>query len=333
MEFQKYSSLESAQKQKTVNAAVDAGHAKILYGVSEKIHGANFGIHYDAEATGPIAIQFSRRTGFLEEDETFYSHVKIEQTLLKRMTKLIGMMEALGEVSTISVYGEIHGGTLNGVTEQGCKKVQKEVQYSPRTQFAAFDLIIDGNYLPMVTMTNFLGACGFHLAPLIGIYESLEEALAVSNTFKSRVPALLGFEVEGDNFAEGTVIRPWGRDIYLPNGKHFILKNKSSAFFETKVAKVASVEADLTKFDQKLFSLISRNINETRFNAVVSKEKELTSKDFGRILGLFMKDAINDFDEDDDIPARNLADDWSRVNKELSKVAQVIVRNYWTTEL
>ena len=331
MEFQKYNSLEQANKQKTINAAVDAGHAKILYGVTEKIHGANFGIHY-FNSTGQI--KFSRRSGFLEENETFYSHVKIEQALIKRMNGLIEFFGALGSFEKLSVYGEIYGGTLHGITEVGCKKVQKEVQYSPKTQFAAFDIVIDGNYLPQGSAYSYLASVGFHMAPLIGIYESLEEALVVPNDMQSRVPTLLGYEVEGDNVSEGTVIRPWAADIYLPNGKHFILKNKNAKFKETG-DKVAKVQEPMNDHDEKLFGAMSLYITTNRFNAVISKEKELTSKDFGRILGLFMKDAITDFDEDSNsgLLARNLADDWGQVNKALQKVAAEIVRHYWTTEL
>lgn len=329
MKFQKYSSLEQASKQKTINAAVDAGYAKILYGVTEKIHGANFGIHYSNE-TGQI--KFSRRSGFLDEGETFYSHTKIERALIKRMQKLIEAFGKHGKFDTLTVYGEIYGGSLNGETEQGCKRVQKEVQYSPKTQFAAFDVLVDGEYLPQGVAYSFLGTVGFHMAPLIGIYESLEEALAVPNDLQSRVPLLLGYEVEGDNVSEGTVIRPWNQDIQLPNGKHFILKNKNAKFKEKGTAKVAKPQEELSEHDKVLFGHISGYLVESRLNAVISKEKELTQKDFGRILGLFMQDAIKDFDDDfdgEEVCVRDTADDYKRLNRELQKVAQLVVRGYW----
>ena len=333
MEFQKYNSLEQASKQKTVNAAVDAGHANIMYGVTEKIHGANFGIHW-SNVTDEI--KFSRRSGFLDEGESFYAHTKIADALIKRMHKLI---MALGkEVRTVTVYGEIYGGLLNGKTAQGSKKVQKEVQYSPETQFAAFDLIVDGVYTSQsVAYRTLMGIADFHMAPLIGICVNLEDALAVPNDMQSRVPALLGYEVEGHNVMEGVVIRPWAWDIYLPNGSHFILKNKNAKFKE-KDTKVAKPQEPMSLTDEALFMSLSLYITTNRFNAVVSKEKELTSKDFGRILGLFMQDAIKDFDDnydgkDEDITARDIANDWKRVNKELQKVASEIVREYWTTEL
>jgi Rnl2 family RNA ligase len=328
MDFQKYNSLEQASKQKVINAAVDAGHSKIRYGVTEKIHGANFGIHWSAEEG---VIKFSRRSGFLEAGETFYAHTKISNALYKRMHKLIEYLNNHSDFSTIAVYGEIYGGILNGETAQGSKRVQKEVQYSPETQFAAFDIIVDGHYLPQSAAYSLLGRSGFHMAPLIGIYDSLEKALAVPNDLQSRVPQLLGYEVEGDNVSEGTVIRPWAADIYLPNGSHFILKNKNAKFKE-KGTKVAKPQEPMSLGDELTFTAISLYLTETRLNAVISKEKELTQKDFGRIMGLLMQDAINDFDEDnesDDITMKDGADDYKRLNRELQKVAQLVVRQYW----
>jgi Rnl2 family RNA ligase len=327
MEFQKYNSLEQANKQKTINAAVDAGHASIMYGVTEKIHGANFGIHWTTES----GTRFSRRSGFLEEGESFYSHTKIESALLERFNRLLKIAVDAGHTS-VSVYGEIFGGVMNGVSAQGSKRVQKEVQYSPETQFAAFDVVLDGDYLPQVSAYNLLGFVGFHMAPLIGVYNTLEEALAVPNDMQSRVPGILGYEVEGDNVMEGVVIRPWNQDIYLPNGKHFVLKNKNAKFKE-KGNEPAKVQDPMGYTDGYIFEEMSLYITENRFNAVISKEKELTQKDFGRILGLFMQDAISDYDEDGDLNVKDVVDDWKRVNKELQKLATVIVRNYWTTEL
>lgn len=337
MEFQKYNSLEQAHSQKMINAAVDAGYANIPYVVTEKVHGANFGIHWE-KATDQIT--FSRRSGFLEEGETFYAHVKIEVKLIESMRKLLDNLERVGEqyvnAETATVYGEIFGGTLNGKTAQGSKRVQKEVQYSPETEFAAFDLIVDGNYVTPWDATPILDwVAGFYVAPIIGMFETLEEALAVPNDAQSRIPFELGYTVEGDNIIEGTVIRPLKEDIYLPNGKHFILKSKNEKFKEKGTAKVAKVAEPLSDEDTTLHMALSTYLTENRLNAVISKEKEVTQKDFGRILGLFMQDAIAEYEEQLEYGnrARYMADEWDRVNKSLQKIASQIVRKYWTTEL
>jgi Rnl2 family RNA ligase len=336
MEFQKYNSLEQASKQKVINAAVDAGHANIRYGVTEKIHGANFGIHWSSESG---VIKFSRRSGFLDEGETFYAHTKIEDALCERMHKLVKYINSVniqegGEgVDTLIVYGEIYGGILNGETAQGSKRVQKEVQYSPETQFAAFDIVVNSHYLPLVAASGLLFTAGFHIAPLIGIYDSLEEALAVPNDLQPRVPQMLGYEAEGDNVSEGTVIRPWAADIYLPNGAHFILKNKNAKFKEKGAAKVAKPLEPMSSGDEDIFNEVANYLVESRLNAVISKEKELTQKDFGRIMGLFMQDALTDYDNDfvSDKTGhmKDRAYDYKRLNRELQKVAQGIVRQYW----
>jgi hypothetical protein len=111
------------------------------------------------------------------------------------MERLIAGFFNIDTFTTVTVYGEIYGGLLNGETAQGSKKVQEEVQYSPETQFAAFDIVIDGKYLSQGGAFALLDMAGFHKAPLIGIYYSLEDALAVPNDLQSRVPEMLGYEV------------------------------------------------------------------------------------------------------------------------------------------
>lgn len=330
MEFQKYNSLEQAHNQKMINAIVDAGYGNIPYIVTEKIHGANFGIHWNKKTD---EIKFSRRSGFLEEGESFYAHVKIEVGLKERMRKLVDHNKG---AETITVYGEIFGGTLNGETAQGSKRVQKEVQYSPETEFAAFELIIDGRYIDPYTSYSMLDwRAGFQTVPVIGVFDTLEEALAVPNDEQSRVPSDLCYTVEGNNVSEGVVISPFMAVHYLPNGKRVILKNKNAKFKEKGTAKVAKVATPLSDGDVQLHEALSTYLTENRLNAVISKEKEVTQKDFGRILGLFMQDAIAEYEEQFEygVKARNQADAWDRVNKSLQKIASEIVRKYWTTEL
>jgi hypothetical protein len=120
------------------------------------------------------------------------------------------------------------------------------------------------------------------------------------------------------------------------------LKNKNSKFKEKGTAKVAKPLEDMSAVDVALFTMVSMYLVESRLNAVISKEKELTQKDFGRIMGLFMQDAINDFTEDaikdeedldlnddEEFNLKKMAEDYKRLNRELQKVAQLVVRQYW----
>lgn len=85
MDFTKYSSLTNVS-QKFINKITEQGYADIPYIVNEKVHGANFGIHWDAEN----GVSFSKRSGFLEESEVFYAHTKIADEFEGNSKGLLG---------------------------------------------------------------------------------------------------------------------------------------------------------------------------------------------------------------------------------------------------
>lgn len=289
MDFTKYSSLTNVS-QKFIDKITELGYANIPYIVNEKVHGANFGIHWDAEN----GVRFSKRSGFLEEGEVFYAHTKIADEL---STRILAMANEL-DVTTISVYGEIFGGSFYGDQEVGSKKIQKEVEYSPKTEFMAFDLITDGNYMCGQGSLEVLDLYGFQCPPYFGKFNSLQEALQVANDMDSEVPDQLGFTAKEGNIMEGVVIKPAWDDIILPNGKRLIIKNKNSKFSEKNNTKEVKVPVELSDHAKTLVVSLSTYINPNRLSNVLSKEGILTAKDFGRILGLFVQDAISEWNED-----------------------------------
>ncbi len=322
MEFTKYNSLENV-KQKFITSLIDQGYGSMKFVATEKIHGSNFGIHIDN-----TEIKFSRRNAFLEECEQFNGHMRIAGTLIEASHQLRTLLPS---ANNIIVFGEICGGSLNGKKKEGAKKIQGEVQYSEDTEFLVFDIKVDGEYLPFNEVEYLVGFTRFELVPIVGI-GTLTEVLGFANDSDSVVPAMLGYDAPeaGTNFKEGNVIAPYKQTVRLPNGKRLIFKDKNSKFKESKAEKPKTVFEPLSKGAAEALKGLLVLITPQRLDNVISKELDLNSKDFGRIMGLLMQDAIEEYDEEYVTPAKEVAgDDWKRVIKIVQKDAQDLTRSYF----
>ena len=323
MNFTKYSSLTNVSE-KFINKLVAMGHHDIPYIVNEKIHGANFGVHWDRKN----GVRFSKRSGFIKEGEVFYAHTKLVDNLTG---KILNLRDTYEECESISVFGEIFGGSFYGDQEIGSKRVQKEVQYSPKTEFMAFDVKLGDTYIDGHGAMCILQLHGFTCPPHLGVFNTLEEALKVANDMESKVPAQLGFTAKEGNIMEGVVIKPAYKDIVLPNGKRLIIKNKNSKFTEKNSEKKVVNIKELSPHAKQLVESLSSYINGNRLSNVVSKEGTLTSKDFGRIMGLFIQDAITDFNEDTESNFKELLDsEYKQALKTINTIARGVLLEDWT---
>jgi len=331
MKFEKYTSLTNSYKQKTVNHLIDNGFGNVAYWVSEKIHGANFGVHLNVKSG---EVRFSKRTSFLGTDSCFYSCHLIESELTDYITTLFNSIGSACD-ETLSVYGEIFGGSFYGEQEGGSKRVQSGVEYSTKTEFAAFDVKVDDTYLPPSSFIHELEEAGFYVVPTLGFTETLQEALDITNTFESVVPSALGFAAKDGNISEGKVIRPFTKDLLTPDGSRIILKDKTPSFSE-KSSKPKKVVVELPKEGEEVLNSISEFITHNRLMNVISKEEDLTQKDFGRIMGLLTQDALSDYYSDNlTLPSVFKEEHkvyWKELIKEINKESSQIVRDYWKQE-
>lgn len=325
MNFKKYRSLENL-KQRFVNIIEDHGYANEPYIVTEKIHGANFGIHYSSSAPIP---KFSRRNGFLQEGEDFYNHTSMIESFIDSGDHLKALFP---DASVIRIYGEIFGGYLDGVQMQGAKRVQGSVFYSPKNEFMAFEVQVDDVVLSVVETVAILHRVGIPFVPIVGWAESLTQALDFPNDTNSAVPALLGYESPLVNIKEGNVILPV-KHLVFSNGNKVILKDKNDKFKESKTPRPTSTPVKLSEQGGELLNELLSHVTENRLENVLSKEQKdnLTGKDFGRILGLLIVDCLDQYEEDHPtIKPKTLADEeWPAVNKVLNKEVQVVVREYF----
>jgi Rnl2 family RNA ligase len=276
-------------------------------------------------------VKFSRRGAFLGDNASFYSYEMVTKDLTD---KIIGLYESLQGAckESLSVYGELFGGSFYGDQAEGCKRTQSAIEYSPKTEFAAFDVKVDGTYLAPINFLYLLEDADFYLVPTIKFTESLQEALDLSNTFESLVPAQLGYTPKEGNIAEGKVMRPFVSDLLAPSQSRIILKDRTESFSE-KATKAKKTAIDLTREAEEDLNLICEYVTSNRLNCILSKEEELTQKDFGRIMGLLTQDALTDYLDDNDINLVDLKElhkvCWKTLIRQVNQESSVIVRQYW----
>ncbi|MFW9608304.1 MAG: hypothetical protein ACMV14_07695, partial [Prevotella sp.] len=128
---------------------------------------------------------------------------------------------------------------------------------------------------------------------------TLDECLRFSNEFPTTIPSLFGLPDIDNNICEGVVIRPI-TPMYLRNGDRVLIKNKNERFAEKKSIrkrnKMLEVPIEQSPELISLIDEISQFVTENRLANVVSHIGEVhVPKDFGKIMGLFAKDALEDF--------------------------------------
>lgn len=208
--------------------------------VTEKIHGANFGIVSDGSE-----FRFAKRKEFLQPDEDFFDYQSLAEKLVHQVKEIFRILQAeWTRLVRVCVYGELFGGEYSHPEVPAVphlQAVQTGIYYSPKIEFCAFDIALEekGNsdlryYLDYDKALKIFQQVGMMGAePLfIGKYE---EALAYNLGFDSTIPALLGLPpLPFGNPAEGIVIKPV-KSIYVetPKGRFRpILKIKIPEFAE-----------------------------------------------------------------------------------------------------
>ena len=303
MEFKKYDSLENAYRQKFVDACQNLGIQDWVATV--KVHGANFGFISDGTDVTPF-----KRTSVIGKnpDTSMYEFYGCNDVVERYRDKIVQMCFSIGGGETVYVYGELYG--------QG---VQKEINYGQK-DFIIFDIKVGNSWLTWDEVNYMAEKFGLPVVPELG-RGTLQEMLEISPEF------VCPLSPTGDR-SEGLVIKPLtDADMMLPTGSRPIVKNKSKAFSEKKhrePKKPYSVPAHL----QKLVKDFSQYLNENRLSNVLSKidRTTITQKDFGKVLGMLIQDAKEEFERDEYEISK---DDWKGVGKSVNKIAGEVLRKEW----
>ncbi|RUS26442.1 hypothetical protein BC938DRAFT_470766 [Jimgerdemannia flammicorona] len=236
-----YISIEHSYASRANSFANDPRAKRTPWVVLEKVHGANF-----AFSTDGLDLVCSKRSAPLAEHEPFYGWQDVRErhrevvTTCWRIMRERGMLPSPDPGSaepvppTVTIYGELFGGLYAHPSlpdpPVDTTAVQREVQYSPRNEFLAFDLHDGREFLDYDMMAELLEATGVpYLRPLRTC--SLNDALRYNPRFETTIPQLLGLPRIAGNMAEGVVIRPV-KELMATGGQRMILKIKADEFSE-----------------------------------------------------------------------------------------------------
>lgn len=290
--FQKYKSIENHYREKFIHDTL-AFHPVYLtakYIATEKIHGANFQINFHVVSGShgsAIEVSYGKRSGFIEKDESFYNHLDTlnRPEYQDLINNICSYMRRIG-YSDIILYGEFAG-----------PGVQSGVDYGKQKFVKFYDVVFDGKYQIWPIFMEFMKIVGGidYVVPVVGIFDTLEEALAVEVEGKL---SLIN-PVEG-NVWEGVVIKPYDTMDYNKDGEQvlFYIKKKDSHFAD-KQKKSKDTRTDLP---QELFDAqhaFSEYLTETRLQDVISKHGPITNQSqVGEYIKYMMNDAKIDYIKD-----------------------------------
>ncbi len=320
MSFVKYTSLENSYRQAFVDKCDMLGVRDWV--ALEKLHGANFS--FIVEFNGEYTVTPAKRTSAIGANATgdydFYgctSVVEAHKPKVEAVANYLWARGIVGDGETVIVYGELAG-----------KGVQKEVNYGDK-DFWAYDIYVPEREV-FLDWDDVLDACRF--AEIKTTHEmargTLVELLKIDPLFKSfHTPV----EHEGDNVAEGFVVKQLTAEKRLHNGSRAILKVKNEKFKEkkNKAGKTPRSAVVLTEEQEKLHAEFSCYLTENRLRNVLSKLETVTQKQFGMVSGLFIKDAKDEFERDELNETAISRDDWDVIRRSLTNIANEILRKNW----
>ncbi|MGB1242189.1 MAG: RNA ligase, Rnl2 family [Chitinophagales bacterium] len=326
--FKKYNSIENTYRTEFLNRIKGHGFWEDEFVVQEKTHGANLSYWTD----NGVDFYAGKRTGKIEEKEAFYNYEIILGELKPKFMRIWDSLKIKSpDLLQMTIFGELIGGNYphpEVTADKKAMKVQKGVYYSPQNHFYAFDILLNSEKYVDVEEANVYFEKEELLYAKTLFKGSFSECLEYRNSFPSTVPAILGLPEIEDNICEGVVIRP-AITSYFNNGTRVILKNKNETWAERKqFRKSIRKEEQLPEKIVKLREAISTYVTENRLNNVLSKIGAVTLKDFGKVMGLFSKDIVEDFLKDYEEVVNDLEkQEWKSVKKSISYEASGMVRN------
>lgn len=307
MQFKKFSSLENTYRTNLIEKVIEEGIPTDNWIVTEKVDGANFSFWCDGEQ-----VKVASRNQFV--DGTFYGCQEVIDRIAPKILLFCSDYD-----TQIVIYGELYG-----------DGIQKRVNYGDKS-FIAFDVHCVNSNTP-VDKEFAIALCeriGIPFAPVL-FRGSFEECLAVTNTFKSHLTPEFH---DGANTAEGVVIEPV-TPAWFRNGDRVYFKNKSEKFSERSSEKKnkqetkVSEELSLSEASQGVLHNLTSYVTDSRVVSVISKIGKVGTKDFQRILGLTVQDAIEDYEKDTEVNVRDVCgDEWKAVLKMLNGLSAHVVRS------
>lgn len=282
MELRRFNSLKNTY----MDAFIERVHRQGYTGewvVTEKLHGANFSVHCFRDGVTRVASreQYVDENFYAARDIIVPTRAKVEQIAQR-------LFVAESDVIRVVVYGELTGPHMMN---------KHPVWYGDQFQFHAFELVItrpvNGELVDQVMPWDVLvQSCEFAdipTVPLIGMFETFEDALAVNETFTSLLTPS-GYEKQ--NYAEGVTIAP---AVPQFSGETRIwLKKKTDHHNERQKRQRTVEDKSLNESGVEFAEYLLEFVNAQRVDAVISKLGHVDPKQQGRVMGMALKDAYDE---------------------------------------
>ncbi|MDO5655992.1 MAG: RNA ligase family protein [Flavobacteriaceae bacterium] len=327
MNLKKYNSIENSYQEKVLDRIRFLGLNKEKFIVQEKVHGANFSFQ-----TNGNEIKIAKRTDFILPDEVFFNGQQILEKYRSNVFQLFeDLKNLIPSVAKIAVFGEIFGGAYKHPDVKRINdaiKVQKGIDYAPFNEFYAFDIMIDDTeFLDVETANQYFEKHGFFYARTL-FEGDLEEALKFPKEFNSKIPEWLNLPEIEDNECEGVIIKPL-KPAFFGNGARIILKNKNEKWSEKVKVERKEIEATpLSESAEKVLTEILSFINLNRLNNLMSKIGRFEPKLIGKINGLLVQDALEDFKNEFSADYESLEkEEQKKVNKRVNSFSLNLIKN------
>jgi Rnl2 family RNA ligase len=305
MNFFKYNEIENTYRtdfiEKIKNLELDPN---TQFACFTKIDGSNVSIILDEENKLTIA---GRNQIVPDNDKYMNVHYVVEKMNLKNKFETIKKLVAKkygfkNDKFQLQIYGELCGGFYRHKEVEpikGAVKIQGRVSYNPDNVWIPFDgfAFLDERqyYFDVDTLASFCKEADLP-CQIERFRGTLEECLNFDNVFIDDTGnKLFGLPLIEDNISEGVVIKPI-IPIWFKNGERVILKNKTEKFKEKKKKekKEHAEPIPLKDIEIQVLNILDEYNTESRLLSVISKEVIVNDKLFGKILGLFILDCIND---------------------------------------
>ena len=304
-EFKKFNSLENSYRENFIHKIREQGYEDEEYIITEKLHGANYSFTVVVEGGIVVSVIPAKRSGYIHSDEKFYNHRPVYEKYVDKVSNLALCLLKDKNMSdgVVTVYGELYGGNIQG-----------GMAYPLEQDFAGFDITINGTPIDKRKAFSLMNEYEIPTVPVLGVAPSLSDSLVHNESF---VTNLLrdGFDVANQQSeAEGIVIEPVN-PRYLTTGERVYIKKKTKRFLEKGKNKIEKPKVGLNESLSKLLETSLEYINENRFNAVVSKEGEVSIKMIGKVAGLMTQDIVVDIIKDEDIENLESLGEVSEVKK------------------
>lgn len=311
MEFQKYNSLENHYRTKFIDKIQMSGLSGGQWVVQEKCDGANFSFWCDGEQ-----VKIAKRSGFIGPVDNFFEcWSKIYPKYQQKVLEAFAIHCHTGDV--LVLCGELYGpGILN------------RVDYGPEKGFVCFDAMINGIFEDALKVEEICIDASIPHVPRLGVFDTMEEALNFNEDFDTLMNPQAQ---EGKRKAEGIVIKPL-EPKFLSNGSRIVIKKKAESFSEKKSTKRDHKFKDktLNAKQEKYLNELLEYSTESRLKSTISKIGTITDKDFGKLMGLFVKDILEDYEKETEVDLKSkLGKEFKGVASYLQKeCASLIKRNF-----